>query len=225
LKRMYGKNIPPESQRIVDVFRSQEEQLVCVGFGHIFVISRSDLLLDKSNLRWVFNRQSMINSKVSLTDSFWLYIDARVLDDVFVPELLREVERLCGQPKNRRLLRDVMARGSRILDCLAVLSFSLRDPFKSITSSVQLYTAFSAVREVDRPGHSGLEMIEYVLRSREEEAQISRLIGGMSSPVPRLDYRNFGLGKMAVFGSPATKVTQLVETAIATLSPFSTTQP
>jgi hypothetical protein len=169
----------------VDIIRSQSSKLVSIGFGKIYMVTRSDLLMDRSNRRWVFNRLSVIDSTVSLTDSYWLYVDARVLDDFFIPEATAEISRVVGTAPNRKLLRQVLQRGHRIIDSFAVLCESFKHGPRSMPESWQAIAAFAAMRSVERPTEPRMNTIEYILRTPEEEARILKMMPGVP-PIPRI---------------------------------------
>jgi hypothetical protein len=189
IKLMYDGQVPSETQRILDIIRSQSSMLVSIMFGKIYMVTRSDLLMDKSNRRWVFNRLSVIDSTVSLTDSYWLYVDARVLDDVLIPQATAEISRVVGTASNRKLLRQVLQRGHRILDSFAVLCQSLKDGSRSMPESWQAIAAFAAMRSVERPTEPRMNTIEYVLRTPEEEARILKMMPGVPA-IPRVKGNN-----------------------------------
>ena len=185
LRAQYGGRLPSESERIFDTFVSQGSDIVSLRFGNLYVVSRAAFLMDNTNDRWVFMRSVLINSRVSLTDSYWLYFDARILNDEITPEVFAEMDRLAGLGANRKLTRNVIKRGSRILDRLTLTCPSKND---NMTAKMQSGAAFKSIRiAYDCPPER--DYIELVMRTPADEKELLRRIG--LPPVPRLDPSSF----------------------------------
>lgn len=180
LKRMYGGVLPTEEQRVGDILDSQWGDLVIINLGKITVLSRKDLLLDKSNRRWVFNRHFIINPEKSLTEKSLMYVDVRVLDEPYTNALASNLSRLGKSRQYRDVVRDVIARGSPILDRLQVQSDQLIGKPGAHAAGV---VAFKSVRVMDREGPN-FATIEYIMREPEDERRVAILL--QVSGIPKL---------------------------------------
>ena len=173
LKLAYAGTLPTDEQRAVDILSGQWGDLVSVTLGQISVVSRKDLLLDRSNRRWVFNKHSVINSDESLTKTSWLYIDVRVLDEPYSRPLAEALEKLSTSRPNRDVLREVVRRGSPILDRLVVMSRAMD---MDVEASLQMVSVFEAQRFIDR-NRPGYTSVEYVLREPADERYVRIALG------------------------------------------------
>jgi hypothetical protein len=185
LKAQYGGRIPSNLERIQDELRRMEPELIMIGFPKIIVLSRKEFLMDRSNRRWVFNRFPMIDSKVSLTESYFLYIDVRVIDDISSRDLKEDLERLNKSMTNRRNIREVIEKGSPILDRLSALSGMLGGGPGAFGAKMQFVSAFSAIRRVTR--QNGMDTMEYVIREPEDEERVRKLM--FAAPITPLKDR------------------------------------
>jgi hypothetical protein len=189
LRLKYGGNLPSDEVRIQDMILSVANELVFINLGKIIVISTRDYLVDRSNRRFVFNRVASINSKVSMTESFFIYTDTRLLDEHLLPSHLALIDEIAGRITNRKLVRDVLRQGSPILDRLKMVADSLMKTRIDVAIiQLQSVAAFSAIRSIIRKGQI-YDTMEYVIRDPEEER---RICASLQIPqIPRLRPENF----------------------------------
>jgi hypothetical protein len=183
LKRMYSGAVPTAEQLAVDILKGQWDALTSITLGKISVVSRKDLLLDRSNRRWVFNKYSVINSEKSLTSTSWMYVDVRVLDAPFSRPLAEAIEKLSCARSNRDNLREVVRRGSPMLDRIIILGKALE---MDLMGTVQMVAAFEMQRFIDR-NSLGFSSVEYILRDPEGERSVQNILQSPDIPKLRLD--------------------------------------
>lgn len=168
LRSQYKGELPSEKQRIFDTIVSQGPQIVCFGFGNIFLLSTAAYLMDNSNGRWVFSRELRVNIAESSSKSYWVYVDARVLNDELTGDAWEEVNRLSTLAPSRKLLRDVVKRGSRIIDRLVLLSAPVGN---NPHTKAQIAGAFRSIRTAfDSP--CDRDYVEFIMRPPAEEKRI-----------------------------------------------------
>ena len=185
LRAQYRGKLPDDSVRIYDTFMSQAHDIVSLRFGSILLVSTATYLLDNSNNRWIFIRRSMVDSSKSLSDTYWLYFDARVLNDDITLEVLSENDRLASSAPARRRVREVLKKGSRILDRLSAIF----EPGEvSREHGMHVLTCFSAIR-IASDSPTDRQYIEYVMRPPEEEKKMIQRL--RMPPVKRLTLDDF----------------------------------
>lgn len=185
LRAQYRGKLPEDSVRIYDTFISQAHDIVSLRFGSILLVSTATYLLDNSNNRWIFIRRSMVDSSKSLSDTYWLYFDARVLNDDITVEVLRQNDRLASTAPARRRVREVLKKGSRILDRLSAIF----EPGEvSREHGMHVLTCFCAIR-IASDSPSDRQYIEYVMRPPEEEKKMIQRL--RMPPVKRLTLDDF----------------------------------
>lgn len=183
-----GGELPTDEVRIRNMILSLSDELVFFHLGKIILLSTREYLVDRKNMRFVFNRVSTINSKISMTESYHFYTDTRLLDEDLMPSHYVLIDQLCGRKTNRDVMRDVLRRGSPILDRLKALGDSLSKRTKDSVSSIQSYLVFSSIRQINRKGKN-YETLEYVIRDQEEERRICSIL--QLPQIPRLRPEDF----------------------------------
>ena len=108
-----------------------------------------------------------------------------MLNDDITLEILAEVNRLGAFEPNRKLTRNMVRRGSRILDRLALLCSPEEN---KMTAKMQTITAFKSMRiAYDCPPDR--DYMEFIMRSPAEERE---LVGKLNLPaIPRMDSFHF----------------------------------
>ena len=191
LRIKYGGELPSDEVRVRDLILAMSADLVFINLGKITVLSTKEYLVDRTNMRYVFNRVATINSKVSMTKSTFLYVDTRMLDDTLMPSHFALIDGIMGRRSNRDIAREVLRLGSPILDRLKVLGDSLEQGMiLGGESMLQSVVAFSAIRTIDRKS-SSYDTIEYIIRDPAEETRLCAKLG--IPAIHKLRPEEFGL--------------------------------
>jgi hypothetical protein len=115
-------------------------------------------------------------------ESVRMYLDVRVVDGYqWDIRLEKEIERIAGLVSNKRLLYEVLKRGSRLLDRMAIVG---KNSTYSIMGSLQTVAAFSTCRLAGKADPNGyIEYVEYILRSCQDEKRVLARLNAL--PIPR----------------------------------------
>ena len=176
LRKLYLGRLPSENERVNDLFFSQQHRVVIINLGPIVLMSRDDLLLDRSIDRWFFNTLTVSDPNSAIMTAQFLYIDARMLEAEPTVDVLGAIGAIASRRINMELKRRVLKARPPILDALK----SLADSFMNRDALLRWATAVSELNAVIRPDRTETKMVELVLRSPEDmvikRAILSRLL-------------------------------------------------
>ena len=174
LRLQYGGRIPSEDERITDLFMAQANQIVSFNFKGLLLVSRYDLLMDRSITRWVFNKHLTSDTySTGELRTMETYVDARFLDEPFSEGILDRFHVINGRVGNRALVRKVHKAMPPILETMMYIGYGQSDP----TANVNWVVLVKSLNTVIRPDRTTTRTIQIVLRTPEEIKLYKRSVG------------------------------------------------
>lgn len=179
LKALYRGKVPSLAKQQIDILNAEADQIISLNFGPIMLVLRADDMLDLSRTRWVFNLFSYVDSRISLTNTNKMYVDARLIDSMLTSDAIRELGRISERPRNQDLLRRVLKRDPPLLNRMYILSTFFGMNNASSVCSLYVAAAFERTNQIHRPGNPNFTTVEYVLR---DDAEMMRVIQALELP-------------------------------------------
>jgi hypothetical protein len=171
LRDRYGGEIPSCARLALDALKAKGDQIVETVslIPGVRILTTMDALLnsDSGQRRIVFLQESSVSLETLRSGRLW--VDLRVIDgsDCVDEAFLHEVVRISNSGRNIRNLREVINKGSRLLDRIFVL-FAQRAGFP-----LQQYASFEEIRTIGETA----DYIELVLRDSETERRLLQQVG------------------------------------------------
>jgi hypothetical protein len=171
LRERYGGEVPSCARLAIDALKAKGDQVVDTInlIPGVRVVTTKDVLLnsDSGERRIVFLQDSAAPVESLVVTRLW--VDLRVIDgsDCVDDAFWAEVTRISVRAQNTRNLREVINKGSRLLDRLFVL-YS-----ETTWAALQQKAAF----EVQRAVGKDREYRELVLRDSETERRLLQIFG------------------------------------------------
>ena len=173
LRMRYGsEKLPSEDQRANELFASQEDRMVIINYGPIVLVSRDDLLLDRSITCWLFNTLTVYDVDSSKSTSHFVYMDARMFDFEPTTHILSSLAKISDRHVNRELMRKVIRARPPIIDAMKFLG----QFFSSKVGVLRRTVAISELNTVYRPERKIAKMMEIVLRPQAEMEGMMELL-------------------------------------------------
>ena len=176
LRELYGGTLPSDTQRQLDVLRSQADDIVRLSFGSVLLIARGRDLADASQRRWVFNKFSTVDQSSSLTKSIALFIDARLINEILTSAASKALGEYAARLLNRKKARDVVKRNTPVVKLMAVLNEYFASG-QAPMAAMQLMVRCERIAIVERTDDSHLESLEYLINDDAATARASERLG------------------------------------------------
>ena len=189
LRAMYGGSLPAEEQRINDIISSQSKGLVIISFAStndtIILISTYDLLVDRTQTRFVFNKYTTQAGDEEQSIDY-VYVDARFVDDPLPDSFFASIPAMVHSAQNMRLIRKLDIPSLGIVGALGAITAANANDEDHV--SLGLIADVQSVRRIRRPG-SHLRTVEIVLRTPADRLRVSRILGISTTTKPAASTR------------------------------------